>query len=109
MDTAVSSKSGSMEQEGEIGSSEGTTENSPAVHCRVQGGSGQVPKGRLKNGCQEFGRPVGTCAVASRFPALKLRAILGCPSGTHGGVAGFLTGCRLAIKIMTAKERMEHE
>jgi hypothetical protein len=27
--------------------SEGTIENSPAVHCRVNGGSGPVPKGRL--------------------------------------------------------------
>src|SRR5579862_8466095 len=29
-------------------SSEGASENSPAVYCRVRGGNGQVPKGRLR-------------------------------------------------------------
>src|SRR5690348_12840629 len=60
--------------------SEGTTENSPAVYCRVKRRASQVPKGRLT---PVFGRPFETCVIMDRFPALKRRAITGSPSGSE--------------------------
>jgi hypothetical protein len=44
---------------GDCFGSEGTSENSPAVHCRVKGVNRRVPKGRLKN-FSRLNRPFGT-------------------------------------------------
>ena len=53
-------------------------------------GMAQVPKGRLnglrvacEDGChQRISRPFGTKTSANSNPALKRRALIGCPSGT---------------------------
>jgi len=58
--------------------SEGTTENSPAVHCRVEDRIGLSSEGTA-----EFNRPFGTHVITNRFPALKRRAIVGSPFGTY--------------------------
>jgi len=78
--------------------SEGTFENSPAVDCRVRGGSGPSPEGTVGKDFPNSVVPFGTRMVSDQVPALKRRAILGSPSGTGefkvgrliSGFAGYL-------------------
>jgi len=65
---------------------EGHSENSPACQRRVaRFKSHRVPEGRKRIGFKSwiFCRPSGTCLYSRLNPALKRRAIVGCPSGTH--------------------------
>ena len=57
--------------------SEGTTENSPAVHCRVEGLVELSPEGTA-----DFNRPFETRMSDDRFPALKRRPITKSPFRT---------------------------
>jgi hypothetical protein len=51
--------------------SEGTSDNSPAVHCRVSSRNVRVPKGRLKIRVR-FVRPSGTCLLIDALPGVKM-------------------------------------
>jgi len=73
---------------------EGHSENSPAFQRRVvRFKNHRVPEGRKKIRFKSwiFCRFSGTCLYCRLNPALKRRAIVGCPSGTTPGLNSTVT------------------